>query len=130
VVEAAVRSGALNTATWATRLHRHLMGVPGPVTQAQSEGVHQLIRSGAAALVTHGEEVLEVVGDVGTHLVTPPRAPPRSRDAMGRRHQRILDAVTAGLDLLEVQSGLNSLRKVGLVEFLGHGWRLTPAAQD
>jgi len=143
VVEAAVRSGALNTATWATRLHRHLMGVPGPVTQAQSEGVHQLIRSGAAALVTHGEEVLEVVGDVGTHLVTPPRAPQRSRDAMGRRHQRILDAVpvarparvdsiavTAGLDLLEVQSGLNSLRKVGLVEFLGHGWRLTPAAQD
>ena len=143
VVEAAVRSGALNTATWATRLNRHLMGVPGPVTQAQSEGVHQLIRSGAATLVTHGAEVLEVVGDIGTHLVTPPRAPGRPRDTLGRRHQRILDAVpvarparvdsiavTAGLDLLEVQSGLNSLRKVGLVELMPQGWRLTPEAQD
>jgi len=143
VVEAAVRSGALNTATWATRLNRHLMGVPGPVTQAQSEGVHQLIRSGAASLVTHGAEVLEVVGDIGTHLVTPPRAPGRSRDTVGRRHQRILDAVpvaqparvdsiavTAGLDLVTVQAGLNSLRKVGLVELLPQGWRLTPASQD
>ncbi len=143
VVEAAVRSGALNTATWASRLNRHLMGVPGPVTQAQSEGVHQLIRSGAASLVTHGADVLEVVGDIGTHLVEPPRAPGRSRDQVGRRHQRILDAVpvaqparvdsiavTAGLDLVTVQSGLNSLRKVGLVELLPQGWRLTPAAQD
>ena len=105
--------------------------------------MHQLIRSGAASLVTHGDDVLEVVGDIGTHLVTPPRAPRRSRDTLGRRHQRILDAVplarparvdsiamTAGLDLVEVQSGLNSLRKVGLVEFLPQGWRLTPAAQE
>ena len=131
-----MRSGALNTATWATRLNRHLMAVPGPVTQAQSEGVHQLLRSGAASLVTHGAEVLEVVGDMGTHLATPPRAPGRSRDRMGRRDQRILDAVplaqparvdsiavTAGLDLVAVQSGLNSLRKVGLVELLPQGWR-------
>ena len=62
VVEAAVRSGALNTANWASRLHRPLMGVPGPVTSAPSQGVHQLIRSGAATLVTSGEEVLELVG--------------------------------------------------------------------
>ena len=52
VVEAAVRSGALNTASWTSRLNRPLMGVPGPVTSAPSEGVHQLIRSGAATLVT------------------------------------------------------------------------------
>ena len=38
VVEAAVRSGALNTASWAGRLHRHLMGVPGPVTQRPVRG--------------------------------------------------------------------------------------------
>ena len=38
------------------------MGVPGPVTSAPSEGVHQLIRTGAAALVTRGSEVLELVG--------------------------------------------------------------------
>ena len=49
VVEAAARSGALNTASWATRLNRLLMGVPGPVTSAQSQGVHELIRTGAAS---------------------------------------------------------------------------------
>src|SRR5262249_60244491 len=77
VVEAAARSGALNTASWATRRNRHLMGVPGPVTSAQSQGVHELIRSGAASLVTYGDEVLEIVGDAGTHLATPPSAPSR-----------------------------------------------------
>ena len=38
VVEAAVRSGALNTANWAAGLGRTVMGVPGPVTSAPSEG--------------------------------------------------------------------------------------------
>ena len=61
MVEAALRSGALNTANWAGRLNRPLMGVPGPVTSAPSAGVHQLIRTGAATLVTSGAEVLEVV---------------------------------------------------------------------
>ena len=44
VVEAAARSGALNSAMWATRLNRPLLGVPGPVTSAVSEGVHGLLR--------------------------------------------------------------------------------------
>ena len=61
VVEAAVRSGAMNTAGWAQELGRPLMGVPGPVTSATSEGVHQLIRTGAATLVTRAEEVKEVL---------------------------------------------------------------------
>lgn len=142
VVEAAVRSGALNTATWTTRLNRHLMGVPGPVTNAQSQGVHRLIRTGEAILVTQGSEVLEVVGDVGTHLVTPPRAPSTPRDAVGPRLQRVLDAVpvarpapvdsiatTAGLGLVEIRSGLSRLQRVGLVELTPQGWRLTPEAQ-
>ena len=75
VVEAAVRSGALNTANWAERLNRPLMGVPGPVTSAPSQGVHQLIRTGAATLVTSGAEVLEVVSPAGDHLR---RAPARA----------------------------------------------------
>jgi DNA processing protein len=143
VVEAAIRSGALNTATWATRLNRHLMGVPGPVTNAQSQGTHQLVRSGAATLVTQGSEVLEVVGDIGTHLVTPPRAPSTPRDKIGPRLQRVLDAVpvaqpapvdsiatTAGLGLVEIRSSLSRLLKLGLVETSPSGWRLSPAARE
>ncbi|WP_191907904.1 DNA-processing protein DprA [Nocardioides cynanchi] len=142
VVEAASRSGALNTANWATRLNRHLMCVPGPVTSAQSQGAHHLIRIGAATLVTHGDEVLELVGEAGTHLASAPRAPTRARDKLSSRLQRILDAVplaqaapvdsiasAAGLGLIEVQSALRRLHRLELVECAPGGWRLTPAAQ-
>ncbi len=82
VVEAALRSGALNTANWATRLNRQLMGVPGPVTSAQSAGVHQVIRTGAATLVTSGEEALELLGAVGEHVLDLPRGKDRPRDGL------------------------------------------------
>jgi DNA processing protein len=143
VVEAAVRSGALNTASWAARLNRTVMGVPGPVTSAQSQGVHELIRTGAASLVTRGEEVLEIVGDAGTHLVTSPRGPARPRDKLPPRDARALDAVpfaraapvdsiaiTAGMALLDVQAALRRLQRDGLVEQMPTGWRLTPAANE
>src|SRR4051812_7360073 len=143
VVEAAARSGALNTASWASRLNRHLMGVPGPVTSAQSQGVHELIRTGAASLVTCGDEVLELVGDAGTHLTTPPRAPARRRDRVPPREARVLDAVplarpapvdsiatTAGMALLDVQAALRRLDRDGLVQLSEQGWRLTPAANE
>jgi DNA processing protein len=137
VVEAAVRSGALNTANWATRLHRPVLGVPGPVTSAPSQGVHQLIRVGAATLVTSGEEVLEMLGAAGDHLVEAPRGPEQARDRLTLRHQQVLDAVplasasaadsiarTAGMGLLEVRSALTRLHTLGLVEQAGVGWRL------
>ncbi|MDP3968072.1 MAG: DNA-processing protein DprA [Nocardioides sp.] len=64
VVEGAVRSGALNTAHWATNLHRPVMGVPGPVSSAASTGVNQLIRLGQASMVTTAQDVIT---DVMTH---------------------------------------------------------------
>jgi len=141
VVEAALRSGALNTANWTTRLNRPLLGVPGPITSAPSQGVHQLIRSGAATLVTSGEEVLELVGAAGEHLVEVPRGRARPRDRLPLRSQQVLDAVpvaacaradsiarTAGLGLVEVRSTLVRLRAHGLVEELPTGWRLAALA--
>ena len=141
VVEAAVRSGALNTANWATRLNRPLMGVPGPVTSAPSQGVHQLIRVGAATLVTSGEEVLELLGEAGQHLVEEPRARARPRDRLSVRHQQVLDAVptertagvdsiarTAGIGLREVRTALDRLERHGLVERSEEGWRLAALA--
>jgi DNA processing protein len=121
-------------------LHRPVMGVPGPVTAAQSEGVHQLIRRGAASLVTRGDEVLELVGTSGQHLVEAPRGRVLVRDRLAPRQQQVLDAVpvsrtvgadsiarTAGIGLLEVQSTLTSLLRRGLVEVDAHGWRVRNA---
>jgi DNA processing protein len=143
VVEAAARSGALNTASWTLRLNRSLMGVPGPVTSAPSEGVHQLIRSGAATLVTRADDVLELTGAIGEHVAEPPRGPTTARDTLTRRQQQVLEAVplvrpapsdsvarTAGLGLVQVRSALDGLARRGLVEQLPTGWRLAEPADE
>ena len=129
VVEAAIRSGALNTASWALRLNRTLMGVPGPVTSAPSAGVHQLIRARDALLVTSGEEVLELVAPAGEHTLAEPRAPERPHDRLSLLDQQVLDAVpveqaaapvsiarTAGVALPRVRDALARLVAAGLVE--------------
>lgn len=138
VAEAAARSGALSTANWADRLHRVVMGVPGPVTSASSVGVHERIRSGAAALVTSGSDVLELIGAPGEHLTGPRRGPERPRDALRVKQQQVLDAVpvdsaaacdsiarVAGLGVFEVRKTLDRLRELGLVELDAVGWHLT-----
>ena len=137
IVEAARRSGALNTATWAARLHRPLMGVPGPVTSASSEGVHRLFRSGQATVVTSGQDVLEVVGDVGEHLVSEPRGADRAHDRLSPRLRQVLEAVpavrpapadsisrTAGVRLEDTRAALAELVGHDLVAPAGQGWRL------
>ncbi|MCD4536022.1 DNA-processing protein DprA [Nocardioides sp. cx-169] len=141
VVEAAARSGALNTANWAARLNRVVLGVPGPVTSAQSQGVHQLLRQGAATVVTSGQELLELVGESGSHLADEPRGPVHPRDRLSSRHRQVLDAVpvaygagtdsvarTAGLGVVEVRSALTYLLGAGLVVQDDAGWRLAAPA--
>jgi len=143
VVEAALRSGALNTANWATRLNRQLMGVPGPVTSAQSAGVHQVIRTGAATLVTSGEEALELLGAAGENVLDLPRGKDRPRDGPSHLQRRVLDAVpvrrgatslsvarVAGLAVDEVHSTLQVLERSGMVECDEDGWRLAALAHD
>lgn len=142
VVEAAARSGSLNTLHWAQRLNRVAMGVPGPVTAATSEGVHHELRQGAAALVTCGQDVLELVGGAGEALRENPRGPEKPRDSLSVRHQQVLDAVpvadaagpesiavVAGLGLREVYRTLTLLAESGLVERTRRGWRLTEAGR-
>ena len=142
LVEAAIRSGALNTAGWAESLSRPVMGVPGAVTSAQSQGVHHWIRRGASSLVTGPDDVLEVIGGMGDHLLEPPREAERPRDRLTRRHHRVLEAVpvhqpaplgsiaaTAGVGLLEVQTALTFLSGRGFVVRSGAGWRLAETAR-
>jgi DNA processing protein len=143
VVEAAVRSGALNTANWTDRLSRRLMGVPGPVTSAQSAGVHQLIRAGAASLVTTGAEVLEQLGTAGDHALVEPRDVPRARDRLRPRDAQVLDAVpvsrpagadsiarAAGVGLVDTQAALGRLGRDGFAVQTADGWSLGPAGRS
>lgn len=137
VVEAAIRSGALNTASWAAGLSRVLMGVPGPVTSAPSAGVHQLIRTRGALLVTNGREVLEAVAPAGSHTLGHAQEPARPRDLLTAEQRQVLDAVpvrhgvdagriaqTAGLAPIRVDAALAVLLRAGFVEHGAGRWRL------
>ena len=139
VVEAALRSGALNTANWASVLSRQVMGVPGPVTSASSEGVHELIRNRDATLVTRGEHVLELVSPSGTFVQALARAPETARDRLSALDRQVLDAVpvaspaaapsvarTAGVAERAAREALRRLQSGGFIEASPRGWRLAP----
>lgn len=142
VVEAAKRSGALNTVNWAHRLNRTVMGVPGPVTSQLSAGVHEHLRTGSMQLVTRGADVLELLAPAGTALVEPARGPETARDRLPSRQQQVLDAVpaasvagsesiarAAGLGVREVAGALRKLHEAGFVDAEEGGWRLTELAR-
>jgi DNA processing protein len=142
VVEAAPRSGALNTASWTDAISRPVMGVPGPVTAMTSAGVHLLLRRGAT-LVTSGGEVLETVGAPGEHLTLDLRGPEHPRDRLSLPQRQVLDAVpsfrpagldsiarVAGLGAKETERHLADLVRDGFAEQAGGGWRITSYARS
>jgi DNA processing protein len=137
VVEAALRSGALNTATWAGLLSRPVLGVPGPVGSAVSAGVHDLIRNGSATLCTDGTDIVETLADLGESQRDRPRGPELAADGLHGTQRRVLEAVPArspapttsiarlaGAPEGEVTRALAELVELGFVVGQGVGWRL------
>ncbi|MGZ4617683.1 MAG: DNA-processing protein DprA, partial [Frankiaceae bacterium] len=139
VVEAGLRSGALNTARHAAGLGRPVLGVPGPVTSVLSAGVHQLLREQPQArLVTREAEIIEEVGRIG-ELADPLPGPGSPRDGLSAVLLAVLDAVparrwalaatiaeSARLEAPTVRSVLVALERHGLVEASAGTYRLTP----
>jgi DNA processing protein len=84
VVQAGRPSGALITASHALELGREVGAVPGPVGPGASEGVHALLRDGAA-VVTSAADVLELLDGVSPEPAAvgagPPAAGPRALPA-------------------------------------------------
>jgi len=139
VVEAALRSGALNTAGWADDLHRPVMCVPGPVTSYTSHGVNNWVRQGRGTVVSHGSEVLELIGRAGEHLVEEARGDERPRDRLTRVERQVLEWVPVAsparvdsiarlcsLHIRETESTLQRLLGKRFVRFEKGGWRLAP----
>ncbi|MGK5678717.1 DNA-processing protein DprA [Actinoplanes sp. URMC 104] len=135
LVEAAARSGAIQTMGRVLALRRPAMVVPGPVTSAMSVGCHELLRERPdATLVTGLAQVLETVGRIGEYPADPPRGPEHRRDALDDESALLLEAVPrrgtatpeelaakAGLDLRTVLRRLSLLELTGLVERRGDG---------
>jgi DNA processing protein len=142
VVEAALRSGALNTARHARELCRQVMALPGPVTSEQSAGCHELIRDYGAMCITCAGDVLRHIGLPGDELSDvlgsggPRTGPSTSRDRLDRVALAVLEevpvrggrgpasiAVRAGVDLDTALRCLGGLAADGFVERCGLGWR-------
>jgi DNA processing protein len=68
VVEAAHRSGAINTASHAATLGREIRVVPGRWSDPLSQGCLRLVREGTATVLTTPHEVGELLG---WHLISP-----------------------------------------------------------
>ncbi|RJL21786.1 DNA-protecting protein DprA [Bailinhaonella thermotolerans] len=139
VVEAAIRSGALNTAAHAADLSRHVAAVPGPVTSELSAGCHRLLRESAATCVTTPEELIELIGEMGGDLAPVRRAPTLPLDTLSPEARRVLDAlparggagpatiaIAAGLPLTDALAHLGHLSAIGQARQTPQGWRRRP----
>ena len=141
VIEAAARSGSLNTLHWADQLGRSTMGVPGPVTSAMSMGVHEAVRGGEAVLVTSGQQVVEELSGLGADEAVGPERPATAFDALPHGAQRVIDALswnesrmieqlasTARLSRGEVRRALALLVRRGFAARTEGGWSLVRRA--
>lgn len=137
VVEAAARSGAIQTLRRATELGRVAMAVPGPVTSAMSVGSHEALRNEGTRLVTGWAHVLEEVGSIGADLAPLPRGPQQARDRLDPTSAQVLDALPrrglaraeqiaagAGVPLRVALSALGLLTATGLVISRDGGYTL------
>lgn len=140
VVEAGVRSGALNTISWANALGRVAMAVPGPVTSSLSQGPHRLIRDAQAVLVRDARDVAQLLGPTVAADPIEPR-PARPWDGMdehtlavheclpSRGGLRVDEVVSrTGLSAGTVLAALEELREAGLIALALDGrWRVDRA---
>jgi DNA processing protein len=137
LVEAALRSGALNTARHARDQDRPLMAVPGPVTSESSAGCHLAIREWGAECVTGARDVIASLSFGADGETGLPLGPVLARDALGPEIRSVLEAVparagwgpariavAAGVDFDSVMRCLGQLAAAGFVERCERGWRL------
>jgi DNA processing protein len=142
VVEAALRSGARNTASWALGCGRPLMAVPGSVYSRASTGTHLMIRNGQAVLVTSAAEVLELISDMGQAILPLAHGPTRATDALTETELAVFEAIparrrvsvgdialAAGVSVPSCLGALTSLEAGGLVEGDERGWLIAVASQ-
>lgn len=143
VVEAALRSGALNTARHARDQGRPLMAVPGPVTSAQSAGCHQVIRDWGGMCVTGAQDVMGMLSFSSGEAGERHRGPVLDAELLDPVHRKVLEAtparlgqgpariaVAAGVDFDTVMASLGSLAAGGFIERCSRGWRLRSQPAD
>jgi DNA processing protein len=112
VVEAAFKSGAVNTATHAMDLGRDVAAVPGPIDHPRSRGCNHLIRDGAQ-IITCVDDAMAMMGVSG-------KATGDRSQATGLNYdeERVWDALADGaasVDALRYRLGVSLRQAMGTI---------------
>ncbi|TCK61398.1 DNA-processing protein DprA [Curtobacterium sp. PhB136] len=140
VVEAAARSGALNTANHAAQLGRPVLAVPGAFSSPASVGCHRLVADGRAVLAVRPEDPARAAiaahsgvdrfEDTALTLSGPAEDPEVLRviDALGRRRATTTIDVArrSGLSVMAATDALALAELQGLVHRRSDGWAAVP----
>lgn len=109
VIEAAARSGALNTINHAANLGRPIGAVPGLVTSGASAGCHAVLRNHHATVITSAADIAELIGPIHTPAAEP-ATNTRPRDRLTGEQQEVLESIPsrgpADLDTIMSNNGL------------------------
>lgn len=130
VVEAALRSGSLITARFASEQGREVFAVPGSPLDPRCEGTNRLIRDGATLLMS-SRDVLDALGSVAPRQMSffepdPPPLPLREPDAADMRHVlELLSPNPIDTDDLARESGLDAATLSALLLELALAGRIT-----
>lgn len=135
VVEAGLRSGALNTASHARTMGTHVGAVPGSVLAPTCAGTNKLIRDGAV-LVQNATEIQELLSPVGAVVVNDRPEPDGLWDAMDDDERIVYDALpkvrmtttervtrAAGLSPRKVVRALGGLEMKGFIDRVDGQWK-------
>lgn len=143
IVEAAFRSGALNTLKWANAFGRQTMSVPGPITSPESLGTNLAIVNRQATMVLsadHIHELLSKVGHVDAQLALEFEHAPTPLQQLSHNELRVYDSLppvgeggreaervaeVAGMSVGLTVHLLLDLQKRNLVQREGRQWKRT-----
>lgn len=131
IVEAAKRSGALNTAHWAQTLMRPVGAFPGPATSRTAQGCHVLLRETDAVLVTNVADIMELAPQAWSEPLATSRSVVSDRDETS---SKVLQAMSTQIQTAQhistrvqlamprVVAALGLLELTGRVAQVDGGW--------
>ncbi len=135
VVEAGLRSGALNTISHAIDLGRPVAAVPGPITSQTSVGCNRLLSQGLASAICQPSDAADLAlgrqGWFQPELESLGAFETRALDAFGN-HALSAEQVgsRAGLTSKETAIALGQLSLLGFVELRDKGWVKLPLERE